>query len=97
MIHITHLDHVNFRVRDPEESIGFYGRLFGFEIKQQGVCDGQPWAIVGLAGAAPPFLHPVPAGGLSDPGLPVNPFCFPVEGLAQFKEKKQAGEGGIMY
>ncbi len=63
MIRVTHLDHVNFRVRDLEESIEFYGRLFGFKIKQQGVRDGQPWAIVGLADAAYLCLYQLPDRG----------------------------------
>ena len=97
MIHITHLDHVNFRVRDLEESIGFYGRLFGFEIKQQGVCEGQPWAIVGLAGAVYLCLYQLPEGELSDQGLRINHFGFHVEDFDQLKAKLQAENVEIMY
>ena len=97
MIRITHLDHVNFRVRDLEESIGFYERLFGFEIKQQGVCEGQPWAIVGEAGAAYLCLYQLPEGELSDQGLRINHFGFHVEDFDQLKEKLQAENVEIMY
>ena len=97
MIHITHLDHVNFRVRDLEESIGFYGRLFGFEIKQQGVCEGQPWAIVGLAGTVYLCLYQLPEGELVEEGLRINHFGFHVEDFDQLKAKLQAENVEIMY
>lgn len=43
---VQHIDHVNLTVRDLAESIGFYGRVFGFEVVERGVRpDGTPWAI----------------------------------------------------
>lgn len=41
------LDHVNLTVRDINESIDWYGRIFGFEPVERGVNqNGRPWAIV---------------------------------------------------
>ena len=97
MIRITHLDHVNFRVRDLEESIGFYGQLFGFVVKERGVRDEQLWAIAGLAGAAYLCLYLLPAEELSDQGLRINHFGFHVDGFDQLKEKLQAENVEIMY
>lgn len=41
------LDHVNMTVGNMNESIDWYGRVFGFELVERGVNQsGRPWAIV---------------------------------------------------
>ena len=43
-------DHMQLEVRDLEESLAFYRRHFGFELRQVGLRLGRRWAIVGVAG-----------------------------------------------
>lgn len=40
------LDHLNMTVADLEESIAWYGRVFGFEVVERDVQDGVPWAVL---------------------------------------------------
>ena len=47
-IQIAALDHVNMYVSDIKASIDFYGANFGFTIKENGLKDKEPWAIIGL-------------------------------------------------
>lgn len=35
LIQIKAIDHINFRVQNLEESVRFYGKLFGFEEKER--------------------------------------------------------------
>lgn len=43
---INRLDHMNFSVRNLEESINWYKKVFNFELVEKGTFDGAPWAIV---------------------------------------------------
>ena len=43
---IKHLDHLNMTVANLEESIRWYGDVFGFEVVESGVRNGAPWAII---------------------------------------------------
>ena len=43
---IRHIDHLNITVKDLEESIDWYRRVFGFEVVQEGVSNNVPWAII---------------------------------------------------
>src|SRR5438477_3123794 len=43
---VRHLDHVNMSVRNLDESVDWYRRVFGFEKVEGGLYDGRPWAIV---------------------------------------------------
>lgn len=40
------LDHLNLSVRDLDESIAWYARVFGFARVEDGVRDGTRWAIL---------------------------------------------------
>lgn len=40
------LDHLNYTVRNLEESVAWYGRVFGFEKVEGGMEKDGPWAIV---------------------------------------------------
>lgn len=42
----TRIDHVNFTVRDFEESADWYRRVFGFEVVEKSERDGQPWGVL---------------------------------------------------
>ena len=43
---ISQLDHLNMTVRNLEESLDWYYKVFGFEKVEEGVRNGSPWAIV---------------------------------------------------
>ncbi len=43
---VKRLDHLNFSVDNLDESIQWYGRVFGFAEKERGVFRGTPWAIL---------------------------------------------------
>lgn len=42
------IDHLNMTVANLEESIHWYGKVFGFEKKEAGVIRGHPWAIIAV-------------------------------------------------
>lgn len=46
MAFISMLDHANFTVRDLDESIDWYGRVFGYRVVERGVDDGVRWCIM---------------------------------------------------
>ena len=43
---IKRLDHLNFSVDNLDESIAWYQRVFDFEMVEDGVRNGKPWAIL---------------------------------------------------
>jgi catechol-2,3-dioxygenase len=43
---IKHLDHINMTVNSFQESASWYKRVFGFEIVEEGVQNGQPWGVL---------------------------------------------------
>ncbi|MCA9563106.1 MAG: VOC family protein [Myxococcales bacterium] len=45
-MNVFHIDHLNMTVRNFEESADWYGRVFGFEVVERGVQDGQPWGVI---------------------------------------------------
>jgi catechol 2,3-dioxygenase-like lactoylglutathione lyase family enzyme len=51
-IKVSALDHINMYVTDLHQSIKFYRNTFGFEIKEDGLKDETPWAIIGQEGVA---------------------------------------------
>lgn len=40
------LDHLNLTVRSFEETADWYGKVFGFEIAEQGLYEGRPWGVL---------------------------------------------------
>jgi len=43
---IKHLDHLNLTVADIDDTIAWYGAVFGFEVVQRGIRNEGPWAIL---------------------------------------------------
>lgn len=43
---VRNMDHLNLTVRDLEESIAWYGEIFGFEVVERGERPTGPWAII---------------------------------------------------
>lgn len=52
MIGVNRIDHINMKVADLAASKEFYGRVFGFETKEEGVRNGLRWAVLGAQGQA---------------------------------------------
>ncbi len=40
------LDHLNLTVRDFTETVDWYGKVFGFELVEQGMDEDGPWGIL---------------------------------------------------
>ena len=43
---VKHLDHLNLSVRDLDESVAWYGRVFGFELVEEDVQQGVRWGVI---------------------------------------------------
>lgn len=43
---ITKLDHLNLSVANFRESVDWYGKVFGFELVEEGMQSGLPWGII---------------------------------------------------
>ncbi len=54
MFNFNGIDHLNIKVKDLKESIEFYQKVFGFEVKEEGVSpmSGLKFSIIGLSGKA---------------------------------------------
>ncbi len=63
---VKHLDHLNLSVRDLDETVEWYGRVFGFAKVEGGVQDGRPWAIL-RCGEALLCVYQHPERGVPDP------------------------------
>ena len=52
MLNFNGIDHINMNVKNLEESISFYKKLFGFEVKEKGSFSfkNAPFAIIGNSG-----------------------------------------------
>lgn len=97
MITVTGVDHINMNVKSLEASKKFYGELFGFEVKEQGV-RGVPWAILGLKDRVYLALYEVGDVEKTEDELGINHFGFHVEDFDAVYAKLKAtgfplGEG----
>jgi len=45
-MNVKQLDHLNLSVKDFAETADWYGRVFGFEVVEQGTYQGQPWGVL---------------------------------------------------
>ena len=43
---VKHLDHLNLTVANLQETIDWYGAVFGFEVVERGARETKPWAIL---------------------------------------------------
>jgi lactoylglutathione lyase len=43
---VKNLDHLNMSVRDLDESVQWYGRIFGFKKVEEDVQEGVRWAVI---------------------------------------------------
>ena len=74
MIGIKGIDHINMRVKNLNESIEFYTKLFGFEMKEDQRTAREPWAIIGLPDVAYLCLYEHPGKEIPFEGLTINHF-----------------------
>ncbi|MEW6470303.1 MAG: VOC family protein [Bacteroidota bacterium] len=47
MLRISHIDHLNFFVKNLDESVKFYCKVFGLEEKESGTATYGPYKIIG--------------------------------------------------
>ena|SRR6185369_9768291 len=71
---VKQLDHLNLTVQSLDDSIAWYGRVFGFEKVEEGRRGGQPWAILKSGEALlciyeGPTRKALDADALADAGL----------------------------
>lgn len=43
---VKHLDHLNISVSNFRETAAWYGRIFGYEIVEEGTYNGRPWGVL---------------------------------------------------
>ena len=43
---VKHLDHLNLTVENFEESVNWYRRVFGFELAEKGIDNGEIWGVI---------------------------------------------------
>ncbi len=43
---VKHIDHLNLTVADFDETVAWYGRVFGFELAEEDVQDGVRWGVI---------------------------------------------------
>lgn len=92
MIGITRIDHINMRVNNLAESIEFYRKNFGFEMKEDETKSSEPWAIVGLPGVAYLCMYEHPGKSKPTDGLTINHFGLALSDFdAAVKELKKNG------
>jgi catechol 2,3-dioxygenase-like lactoylglutathione lyase family enzyme len=43
---VRHLDHINMTVRDFDQTVDWYGRVFDFELVEEALTDGVRWGVI---------------------------------------------------
>ena len=43
---LKNIDHINMTVADFENTIAWYGRVFSFELVEEGLQDGERWGVI---------------------------------------------------
>lgn len=92
-IRILGVDHIQLDVADIEESLEFYARVFGFEIKEVGIRAFTRWMTIGANKALYLCMHEYAEGrNVKNDGLEITHFGILVEDfdhvLAQLREHK---------
>lgn len=79
-INILGVDHIQLDVANIEESLDFYSRVFGFEVKEVGIRAFTRWMIIGTRQALYLCMHEYAEGrGVKNEGLEITHFGILVE------------------
>ncbi len=98
MIRVKQIDHINMRVRNLDQSIEFYQRSFGFQMKEDRRDDPKgPWAIIGLRGVAYLCLYEHPGKRQAERSLRINHFGFVIENFDEAMAQLSAAGVEILY
>lgn len=98
-IYFECVDHVNMFVRNLEESIDFYHKVFGtdLEVKQRGRAKGIRWCIVGIPSKLYFCLYELKGKKFDPDGLHINHVGFYVPNFDETVERIRALEIEIQY
>ncbi|WP_025591894.1 VOC family protein [Agrobacterium tumefaciens] len=79
-INITRFDHIQMDVGNIEESLDFYRRVFGFQVKEIGLRALVRWCIVGNDAKLYLCMHELASGvGVPNKGLKITHFGLLVD------------------
>jgi lactoylglutathione lyase len=45
-MNVRHLDHINMTVRDFDQTVDWYGRVFDFELVEEALTEGVRWGVI---------------------------------------------------
>jgi catechol-2,3-dioxygenase len=95
MLKLSHIDHLNLQVLNLKESASFYKRIFGFEIKEEGLgSSGEPYMIIGKSKHLMLCMYevkgPIPSAG-------IDHFGFNIENYEEMEKFLKAEEVPIHY
>lgn len=97
-ITIKKIDHIQLDVGNLEESIEFYKRVFGFEIKEIGVRQTTRWAIIGNESNIFLCMHEYAPGiGIPNEGLEITHFGLIVDDFYNVLEKLREFNVKLFY
>jgi len=95
---VKKIDHINMRVKNIVDSIEFYRKNFGFEIKEDHSTDKKdPWIIIGLAGTAYLCMYEHPDMEIITNALTINHFGLVIENFEEALEKLHANGVEVLY
>lgn len=97
MIRVKSIDHINMRVKNLAQSVEFYRKNFGFEMKEDHAADEEPWVIVGLPGVAYLCLYEHPQKKIREDALKVSHFGFALEDFASALEALRSNGVEVLY
>jgi len=97
MITAKAIDHINFRVKNLEDTINFYSAVFGFEVKEQDDTEDGPWAIIGDQETGYLCAYEYPDLEISEEGLRINHFGFHVDDFDTLEDRLRELGVNILY
>jgi catechol 2,3-dioxygenase-like lactoylglutathione lyase family enzyme len=97
MIGVKRIDHINMRVKNLAESIEFYRKNFGFELKEDRRDEAEPWVIIGVPGVAYLCMYEHPEKTKPDDALTINHFGLVLQDFDKALEMLRANGVEILY
>lgn len=91
------IDHINFCVKNLEDTLSFYHKVFGFEVKERGIRDGGSWAIFGHPETGYLCAYEYPDLEISTRGLRINHFGLYVTDFNTLEERLKKLGVNILY